>query len=736
MVPRMSLNSGNQNEEQKKVRVEDSQRVSVAQSLVGSNARGSDFVAAINQASDRERRLIRRREENDLHTRVESILRWEQDPQVLVQRVVEQLRETPSLGIETAQVQLSLEFNGWQSEAVARVDGHTEDTAVEISQLSIAVNSLSIPISVWGTQIGDIRLGFRSIDESWTQRWIRLLWSIGAQVGRAIENLKIQEEKNRELSGPSRVNALASRTDDSKTALFADLSCRLRTHLNTILGYSEFLVEDANAEAYESVSQDAQRIRFAGEQLVDIIDELLDLSKNRLEKPFVMLEDFDVRDLVREAIRAMESAASINSNAFVVNINDGVDQMYSDPSMIRQCLRNLISNACKFSSHSTIEVRLDAIVKGSEEWIRLSVIDQGIGIFESDLSKIFLPSEQSDRCKATDPFGSDGLGLSRTKFYCDLLGGNVFVKSQAGVGSTFSMEFPRTLEPDSRAVSVVARAGYGRQSSAKSRAMEQSLYGPLTVDDLGQNEFGRSGRILAIDSNTDSLELIDRVFSRLGYEVIQATHSEAGLILVKSQRPDIILVDAMMPKINGWQFLSMLKADSTVSSTPVVLMAASENKAIGAALGASETVVKPVDWDLLKSIVARLIAKSRSRYILVVEDDPSASEILARTLRRAGWNVKAVENGREALEVVMESLPTLVIMDLIMPEISGFEFLHLMRSSPNTQTLPIIVFSNKTLSAEERLQLEGPAVKILHKISTQRIKLVELVRAVMDRQAF
>lgn len=718
----MSSNPDNLKDELNELRAKYNKLKETSDAIAVANAHAGQLLAELEESREREQELLRRGEELDLQNRIDRVLILYSDEKQLLLQFIEQLEITDSLGIKSCRIyipespsDLNKEMQAADSLSPALLDPPT----------SAPGNHLKIPIPIHGDVEGSIDLELFQTDEIWCDRWIRMLWSVGTQLGSTILRLRVQAENDRINGELIEARDQALEAIRTRTAFLANMSHELRTPLNAILGYSDLLIEDSKSSTPESIEQDAQKIQFAGKHLLELIDDILDMSKIESGKTPVYLETFDIVQLVNEVVGAMEPIAAKNKNTIITLFEKNLDFMHSDSTKIRQCLLNLISNACKFSSNSQIDVHVEPVTREDQQWIRFSVKDRGIGISESQLSRLFLPFVQADD-STTRKYGGTGLGLAITKSYCQLLGGDISVDSAMGSGSSFIIELPRSVSEEKLSILKVPVV------SSPPKPLVSSSVKPI-LDSLKTGDAGnRSGTILVIDDNADTLELIHRHFTKFGYHVTQATNGEAGMILVKSQRPDLIILDVMMPQINGWQILAMLKADPAMSSIPVVLLTVMENKPIGMALGASECLSKPIRWDLLESTVIQLIDEQQSKYILVVEDDPDSSDIISRTLRRNGWQVQNASNGKQALMTVKKAVPSVVILDLMMPEMDGFACLHYLRSSPNTRTLPVIILSNKILTPEDRQQLEGPAVKLLPKTNSQRSELVDLVRGIIE----
>jgi len=399
-----------------------------------------------------------------------------------------------------------------------------------------------------------------------------------------------------------------------------------------------------------------------------------------------------------------------SNNTLVVICPDNIGMMVADVVKVRQTLFNLLSNAAKFSDGGEIRLDVSAVVRESSERIVMAVTDQGIGMTPEQLGRLFQAFVQADN-STTRKYGGTGLGLTISRRFCELMGGDIRVASQPGQGSTFTIELPRVVQP---------------HSDGSASAMETTS--ELLAIPSGATEQHLRGTILSIDDNVEALDLIQRSLSRDGYRVVTCSSGEAGLALARTVRPDVITLDVMMPNMNGWQVLAALKADVDLAAIPVVLLSVVENKEFGIALGATDCLTKPIDWKRLDSVLERLTSADAPAPILVVEDDSDSSELVRRLFERDGWTVDVAINGEDALRKIRHRRPALVVLDLMMPVMDGFTFSERLRAEPGCDDIPIVVLTSKSLSPDEQRRLNGRVADILTKGAYQRSDLLEMVR--------
>ena len=305
------------------------------------------------------------------------------------------------------------------------------------------------------------------------------------------------------------------------------------------------------------------------------------------------------------------------------------------------------------------------------------------------LAKLFQPFTQAD-ASTTRQYGGTGLGLAISRRFCQMMGGDITVESEAGRGSTFTVTLP--AEPQ-EAQPVPAAA-------------------PETPAPAGAKT---AGVVLAIDDDPAVLDLMRRFLGKEGFDVRTATGGREGLALAREIRPAVITLDVMMPGMDGWAVLSALKADPALADIPVIMVTITDDKEMGFALGAVDYLTKPVDWTHLGDVVRRLRAAGATEPVLVVDDDPAMRDLVRRALEKEGIPVVEAEHGRAALERVARQTPALILLDLMMPEMDGFEFLAELRRDEAGRRIPVVIVTAKELSAEERERLNGLVTRVIQK---------------------
>jgi CheY-like chemotaxis protein len=484
------------------------------------------------------------------------------------------------------------------------------------------------------------------------------------------------------------------------------MSHELRTPLNAIIGYSEMLHEEAEDLDQEAFLPDLEKIHGAGRHLLSLINNILDLSKIEAGKMDVLIEDFEVGALIAEVQSVIQPLMAKNANALRVEAAPDLGVMRSDQTKLRQNLFNLLSNAAKFTRQGTITLAARRLIGDGRDWLEFKVSDTGIGMTEAQLGRLFQAFAQAEASTSRD-YGGTGLGLAITKQFCKMLGGDVAVESTPGAGSTFTIMLPAT-GPD-------AEAGVAESPARSTPAATR-------------------GTVLIIDDDKATHDLLERDFSAQGYEVLHALGGREGLKVAKATRPDLITLDIIMPDLDGWSVLKALKDAPELREIPVVLVTIMGDRDLGFALGAADFITKPFERERLVQAVNRHRRGDGAAKVLVADDDPKSRDVLRRTLTREGWTVAEAANGREALDHLERGRPALILLDLMMPEMDGFEVLERMRRSEAWRDIPVIVVTAKDLTRVEIERLNGRVVKVLQKGAYQRRDLLADVHAMIARQ--
>lgn len=497
----------------------------------------------------------------------------------------------------------------------------------------------------------------------------------------------------------------AEQANAAKSDFLANMSHELRTPLSAIIGYSEMMGEEiADGCAASELVADIGKVERNARHLLGLINDVLDLSKVESGKMEIYVEDFAVDDMLRDVAGSVATLVGKKGNTLEMKISPGLGRMQSDLTKARQVLFNFLSNAAKFTEDGTITLAASRIADVSGgDLLSFSVADTGIGMTAEQVSRLFRRFEQADS-STTRNFGGTGLGLSLARSFADMLAGTITVSSVPGQGSTFTFTVPATFVPP---------------------VDEQASPDP---DVIADDEAG-SDVILVIDDDTDQLALMTRFLHREGFSVRTATNGRSGLDLARRLRPRAILLDVMMPGVDGWSVLSQIKADETLAPIPVVMVTSVDQRNLAASLGASDYMLKPVNWTRFGKIVNqfRLAEADQRGTVLLVEDEAVTRMAMRSTLEEDGWLVVEASNGEEGLQQVTDTKPDVVIVDLNMPVLDGFGFLEGVRAVPGCSDIPVIVLTGREFSADDRSKLRG-ASQILNRGDLASASLAERLR--------
>jgi signal transduction histidine kinase/DNA-binding response OmpR family regulator len=485
--------------------------------------------------------------------------------------------------------------------------------------------------------------------------------------------------------------AEAEAASRSKSTFLANMSHELRTPLNAIIGYSEILAEDAADRGDDASVRDLQKIQSAGKHLLGLINSILDLSKIEAGRMDVYLEQVDLNRLIEEVRVLVQPLIEKNGNRLVIECAADIGSMRTDLTKVKQSLINLLSNAAKFTEKGEIGLSVTRQAQPTgDQHVLFKVSDSGIGMTEEQTARLFEAFAQADS-STTRNFGGTGLGLAITRRFAILLGGSVSVSSKPGAGSTFTLDL---LDQTVRVAGPAADQIIEAESAADRLA--------LTV--------------LVVDDDPAVHEVLTPTLAKKGYRVLHATDGAEALDIMRKAPPDIVTLDVMMPKVDGWTVLGTMKADPALEHIPVIMLTIVDDRNLGYSLGASEYMTKPIDRERLLTLVRRFTSRNSDAVVLIVDDDTEVRDVIRSTLRNAGLSTAEAANGRAALAWLDSNpLPDLVLLDLMMPEMDGFQFLDHIRGHKERRELPVVVLTAKDLTAEERAFLAERTILVLGK---------------------
>jgi len=492
-----------------------------------------------------------------------------------------------------------------------------------------------------------------------------------------------------------------------KSVFLANMSHELRTPLNAIIGFSELMTD-----AREGQFDDATRKRFlsqiltSGKHLLGLINDILDLSKVEAGQMELRLSMVSVAEAVDQVTKTVEPLVGKKNIALRVNV-DGAGDVLADGGKLKQMLLNLVSNAIKFTpEEGTVTIAAVRV----KETVEISVADTGIGIADADMKEIFHEFHQVDPGPGRKHEGT-GLGLALTRRFAALHGGDVRVTSQVNKGSVFTLVMPihATVRPPSE--------------HAVARSMNGHGAGPL---------------VLVVEDDPAAAELLTRQLGNAGYRTEVAKSGAEALALARELKPAAITLDIIMPELDGWEVITRLKSDAATSHIPVVVVSVVDNPELGIALGAIDYFVKPVNASALVERLDRFDAPrapgNRKVRVLVVDDEPANRTLLTEALEPAGFTVMTASGGRDAIKIAKRSKPDLVLLDLLMPDVNGFDVVEALRADDKTRDTPIMVLTAANLTEVDKRQLNGRVSQILSRGSVATSDIVGLLKNVVAQR--
>ena len=531
--------------------------------------------------------------------------------------------------------------------------------------------------------IGIYREDVRPFDE----RQIAWVESFASQAAIAIENARLLNE----LHAKTAALALAS---EHKSQFLANMSHELRTPLNAIIGLTEMLFTNAPRFGTEKAAEPLRRVHRAGTHLLSLINQVLDLSKIEAGKLDLAPERVHLAALIDDVIGTARQLAEQNKNRLSVRVPEQLGSLLVDPMRLRQILLNLLSNACKFTKSGEVTLSASRLNVAARSWVELVVADTGIGMTAEQQERLFEDFTQADS-STTRRYGGTGLGLAITRRLVRMMGGEVTVASETGKGSVFTIRLP------------------------------------VTGDGAAAPEEG-ADCILVIDDDPTARELIAEQLAGEGFAVATATGGLEGLRRARELKPLAITLDVMMPDLDGWSVLAALRQDPQLAEIPVIMVTILDEQRRGMALGVAGYLTKPIDRERLRGVVRRLRTPARPARVLLVDDDELQRRRLRHWLEAEQWSVDEAPSGQTALARIATAQPDVILLDLMMPEMDGFELVAALQADPLGRDIPVIVITALDLSERDRARLNSGIESVLLKDNFKPEELVRRIRRLVQ----
>ncbi|MEW5798940.1 MAG: response regulator [Bacteroidota bacterium] len=493
---------------------------------------------------------------------------------------------------------------------------------------------------------------------------------------------------------------------DKLKRFLAFFSHELRAPLNSIIGFSDLINEDIASMDREKLMEYNAAIKSSGTHLLHLINDILDLSKIEAGKMELHYAPTSIRmmfDSVKQTVQPLVDTKKVHLE---IHVDDELDEVIADGVRLKQVLINLTTNAIKFS-HADGKVILNA--KRTKNEIEISVQDFGVGIKKEEIQSLFQPFQQTaDGAKKTE---GTGLGLAITKKIVELHGGSLFVVSEFGEGSTFIARLPILVQVENEAETVLKK-----------------------ISDV--TDGGRQKRVLIVEDKPHARTLLHTYLTEAGYITEIAANGVEALEKAKLWKPDVITLDILLPVKDGWQVLRELKDHPLCKDIPVIIISMVDERNVGFGLGAVEYFVKPVQKNELLAAIKKVeeTQARKSAKILVIDDDKSVTDLIQVILESEGCVVLKAHNGKEGLVLAEREKPDLIILDLVMPELSGFNVAYQLKHNPATYTIPVMIMTSMEIDDETREQLQGFVVSLMRKSGFTKRDLLNEIASIEGKK--
>ena len=543
------------------------------------------------------------------------------------------------------------------------------------------------------------------------------LMTLVNRVKKSEDKIKI---KNHELN---QINEQLQKASESKSAFLANMSHELRTPLNAIIGFSEVLKDLAFGELNEKQLKYVGNIYSSGKHLLSLINDILDLSKIESGKLELQIEEFSIPETIDGIIATTKGLASKKGITLDLQTKQDLSQMKADHKKFKQVLYNLLSNAIKFTPDGG-KVKLttnDSTTdnKISENFIQFTVEDSGIGIAPENHAKVFAAFEQIDESYSRQQEGT-GLGLALTKKLVEMHGGEIWFESEVGKGTEFHFTFTCNCEQF--------------QEGEKS----QDIVEEKVVEDKKEEANGHGPLVLVVEDDPKSRELLSIHLSDAGYLVAYATDGEEAIKKAIELRPAVITLDIMLPKKDGWQVLMELKQMPETQNIPVIIVSIVADDTLASSLEAMDCLVKPFSkhqlLEKLQNVSFNHRNKGKRTKVLVIDDDQETNELIALFLEGKGFDIDKAHSGKQGIKQAITENPDLIILDLLMPEMNGFEVVKALKDHHASKNIPVIINTSLDITQKEIKKLNGKIHSLVEKGISSKAELLTEIRKIERMQ--
>ena len=571
------------------------------------------------------------------------------------------------------------------------------------------------------------------------------------------------------------LNSALEQANRTRSQFLSTMSHELRTPLTAIIGFSQLSLRGSEvANLSKRQKSNLERVLKNGQHLLSLVNDVLDIAKIEAGRMDISHSQLELEPFMQSIVEQTQSLATEKGLKFTATVDENIGTVETDADKLRQILINLISNAIKFTNKG--EVSLSAHLdpdgpegfKTGDEWVAITVKDTGIGIPLEKQSQIFEEFYQVDN-SSTRSYGGTGLGLSIVRKLTELLEGKLKVESQPEVGSSFTILLPRKpsrvrAEPGQGRPTLFSPILVGGEENTVLIASPEAEpdQDDTELDQLLENDNQRGKKlVVSIDDDPDVVDLIQHALEGTVYHVVGLSEPTRALSTIMRLRPFAVTLDVMMPQSNGWQVLQQLKSEPATASIPVIMLSVVSDRSAGFVLGANEYLVKPIDREILLRTLDRLTRNpaedvtslelvasgepgrsagsengsraARAKDVLVVDDEPDIRNVLEQAITGAGYTARTAAGGLEALRLVDQAQPGVILLDLMMPDMDGFEVLQRIRSNPVTSNIPVVVLTAKLLTSQDYERLQRDANQVIQKGSRPLEAILDELQALLEK---